>query len=183
MKKRFLIHLTPDERQELTDLLDRKKLAKFKRQRAQILLLADEERTGGALFDREISVACLCSTSTVFRTRQDFCEGGLPAALERAKSPQVYPPKLDGAAEAVLVATCCGPPPEGHAVWTLRMLADKLVELEVVKSVSHETVRRKLNANDLKPWLIKSQWCIPPLGQCGVRVQHGGRARRLPPAV
>ena len=180
MKKLFLIHLSPDERQELTDLLERKVLAKFKRQRAQILLLADQGRAGEPLYDREIAVACQCSASTVMRACQDFCEGGLPAALERAKSPQVYPPKLDGAAEAVLVATCCGPPPEGRAAWTLRLLADKLVELEIVESVSRETVRRKLQANELKPWL-KSQWCIPPLGQRRVRVQHGGRARRLPP--
>lgn len=179
MKKRFLIHLSAEERQELAALLRRKVLAVFKRQRAQIFLLADEERKGGGLTDLQIASACNCSPSSVERARQDFCDRGM-AALERVKSSQVYEQKLDGAAEAALVAACCGPPPEGRARWTLQLLADKLVELKLVERVSDETVRRKLADNELKPWL-KKQWCIPPLSQRRVRLQHGGRSRRLPP--
>lgn len=164
----------------MTSLLQRKVLAAFKRQRAQIFLLADEDRREGALADHQIAAACNCSRSSVERARVDLCERGLPAALERVKSPQVYERKFDGATEAKLVAICCGAPPEGQARWSLRLLADTLVELKVFDSVSHEAVRRILCANELKPWL-KKQWCIPPLGQRRVRLQHGGRARRLPP--
>ena len=144
MTKRFLIRLAADERQELTVLLKRKKLARFRRQRAQIFLLSDENRRTGSRIDAEIAEMCGCSASSVERARRDLCERGLPAALERVKSPRVYAQKLDGAAEATLVATCCGPPPEGRTRWTLQLLADKLVELHLTESVSYETVRRKL---------------------------------------
>lgn len=179
MKKRFLIHLSADERAELSKLLRQKVLAKFKRQRAQIFLLADEERAEGALPDVQIAAACDCGHSSIERARQDFCERGL-AALERKPSKQAYERKFDGASEAKLIALCCGSPPKGQAQWSLRLLADELVELKVFESVSHEAIRRVLVANELKPWL-KKQWCIPPLGQRRVRLQHGGRARRLPP--
>jgi hypothetical protein len=88
MAKRFLIHLTADERVDLAGLLRRKVLAKFKRQRAQIFLLADEGRKGGAFTDERIAEACHCSIPTVQRAREDLCDRGLPAALERAPSLQ-----------------------------------------------------------------------------------------------
>ena len=99
--------------------------------------------------------------ATVERVRQRFVEDGLAAALARKAPERTYVRRLDGAAEAKLIALTCGEAPSGCARWTLRLLADRLVELEVVASVCHETVRQTLRANDLKPWL-KRQWCIAP---------------------
>lgn len=163
MRKLHRYHLTDEERQELREILRKHGSAK-KHRGARILLLADEAREGGPMIDREIAEVVGCCRETVETTRRRMVEGGIQKVLEPAKSKRVYLRKLNGAQEAKLIALCCQSPPEGRVRWTLHLLADKLVELEIVDSISHEAVRQVLNKNKLKPWQ-KKQWCIPPLGQ------------------
>ena len=102
-----------------------------------------------------------CGASTVYRVRQAFVEDGLTAALFGKRPTGRQYRKLDGAQEARLIALACGAPPEGRTSWTLRLLADRLVELDVVDSISPECVRIDAQKNELKPWL-RQQWVIPP---------------------
>jgi hypothetical protein len=144
-KKKYLVTLTGEERDRLTALVSAGKRSALVITRARILLKADQADGGPAWDDARIADALDCGTRTVERVRQRFVERGPEAALGR--KPQDRPSrerKLDGAAEARLIATACSAPPKGHARWTLKLLADKLVELEVVDSVSDETVRRAL---------------------------------------
>lgn len=143
------------------NILRKKRAAAARQSHARILLKADEENPAGGLSDADIATAVEVSVATVERVRQRFVEHGLAAALERKAPEREYVRRLDGAAEARLVAMACGEPPSGCARWTLRLLADRLVELDVVESVSHETVRQTLLTNEIKPWL-KRQWCIAP---------------------
>lgn len=137
-KKIYLVDLTEEERQTL-EAMTRKgetKARKFKR--AMVLLKANE-----GLSDPEIMEALAVSRPMVERLRKRFVEGGLERALHDAPRPGQRR-KLDGRGEAILIATACSEAPEGHAHWTMRLLAGKLVELEVVESISHETVRQTL---------------------------------------
>jgi transposase len=145
MAKRYIVRLDDEERQQLAALLGRKHLTAKKRTRAQVLLKADASPDGPAWIDTRMAEAFDVSVVTVEKIRKAYVLEGLSAALER--KPQCRPsrqPVLDGAKEARLVALCCGTVPAGHGRWTLRLLADKLVELKVVESVSHETVRQAL---------------------------------------
>jgi hypothetical protein len=143
--KRYKVTLEAEERQQLQDLIAAGKAAARKLAHARILLKADAAEDGPAWPDGRIAEALELSTATVERVRQRFVELGLDAALDR--KPRERPPrqiKLDGRAEARLIALACSPPPRGRAVWTMQLLADKLVELEVVDSISDETVRLAL---------------------------------------
>jgi transposase len=111
---------------------------------ARILLKADEGPAGPGWADEAIAEALEVNRSTVERVRQRCVEEGFDAALRPRPSRQVRLRKLDGAQEAQLVALACSPPPNGRDRWSLHLLADKLVELEVVDSISYETVRRTL---------------------------------------
>ena len=145
MKKVFVIRLTETERSELDALVRKGKGAALAMARARILLKADQGKDGEAQTDAQVAEALTIAVKTVFNVRRRWVEEGLEAALRRKK--QDGPSrsrKLDGVAEAKLVATCCGPAPQGRARWTLRMLAGKLVELQVVDSISPETVRGTL---------------------------------------
>ena len=144
-QKRYLVTLTPEERQRLADLLSAGKRSALTLTRARILLKADQADGGPAWPDDRIAEALDCGVRTVERVRQRCVERGLEAALGR--KPQDRPSrerKLDGRAEARLIALACSEPPDGRAAWTLQLLADKLVELRVVDSVCDETVRRVL---------------------------------------
>lgn len=133
------------------------KHASRKNNRARILLSADENKT-----DREIASILRTSVPTVQRTRQRFVQGNLELALnERRRCGR--PGKLKDEIETVLIALARGVPPAGRKCWTTQLLADKLVEMKVVDSVSDETVRRELKENKVKPWLKKC-WCIPTAG-------------------
>jgi transposase len=112
--------------------------------RARILLKADHGEGGPGWSDAAIAGALDVHPSTVQRVRRQFVEAGLDATLARKRPDRVYERRLDGRQEAHLVALACSAPPEGQARWTLRLLADELVRLEVVEAVSHETVRRAL---------------------------------------
>ena len=143
--KKYLVTLTAAERDHLTALIAAGTAAAKKLAHARILLKADQSDGGPAWADDRIAEAVEVSTDTVARVRQRFVEHGLAAALVRKKQDKPSRERvLDGAAEARLLAVACSDPPDGRAGWTLRMLADKLVELEVVGSVSTETVRRCL---------------------------------------
>lgn len=110
--------------------------------RARVLLKADQGAGGPGWTDGAIAGAVEVHPATVGRVRRRFIEDGLAAALDRKAPNRVYPRRLDGAAEAHLVALACGRPPAGRERWTLRLLADELVRLEVVETVSYETVRQ-----------------------------------------
>ena len=112
--------------------------------RARILLKADQGEGGAAWSDAAIAGALAVHPTTVARIRRQFVEAGLEAALARKRPDRVYARTFDGAAEAHLVALTCSLPPAGRERWTLRLVADELVRLEVVAAVSYETVRRTL---------------------------------------
>lgn len=149
MAKKYVVRLCEAERTELSGLVKRGKVAAYKRLHAQILLHADvgEGREGWA--DTYISQACSVSVRTVERVRQRWVEQGLEAALNRAPPSRQRGRKLDGEGEAHLVALLCSDPPEGRNRWTLHLLADQLVELRQVESISHECVRQALKKTNL----------------------------------
>jgi transposase len=143
--KRYIVTLTADERGHLEALTRAGKRSARTITRARILLLTDQGEGGPGWEDRRVAEALGCGHRTVERVRERFVTDGLDAAL--TPKPQARPsrePVLDGAAEARLIALACEEAPSGRKRWTLRMLADKLVELEVVGAVSRETVRRVL---------------------------------------
>ena len=143
--KHYKVKLLPEERDELQRLVSTGKAAAYKRTRAQILLKADQGPDGAAWNDQQISEAFDVGRVTVERTRKAFVLDGLPAAVQRKKREQPPTPrKLDGSGEAQLMTLACSQPPEGHSQWTLQLYADELVALEVVDSISRETVRRTL---------------------------------------
>jgi transposase len=143
--KKYTVALTAAERQQLSQLIASGRTAAQKLTHARILLKADAGPGGPAWTDRRIAQALEVSVATVERLRQRLVEEGLDAALARKKQDHPSrPPLLDGAAEARLIALACSAPPEGRTAWTLRLLAGKLVELQVVESVSYETVRQVL---------------------------------------
>ena len=143
--KKYKVTLTADERNSLQDLIAAGKAPAQKLSHARILLKADAAPGGPAWHDARIAEAVEVDVTTIERVRQRFVEQGLEAALVRKKQDRPSRQrKLDGHGEARLVALACSDPPRGRARWTLRLLADKLVELEVVPSISDATVRRFL---------------------------------------
>lgn len=151
MVKKYVVGLTAAERVELETLTSRNTAARNKVVKAFVLLKADE-----GWLDEAIVEAYGISLRTVERVRERFVQEGMEAALNRKPTSRVYRRKIEGEEEAHLIALCCSEPPEGHGHWTLRLLADKLVELEVVDSISYETIRDTLEKNELKPWQKKS---------------------------
>ena len=139
---KYVVRLTDEERQALEAVLKQSRVARAKELHARILLKADVDGPGWA--DIQICEAFDVSHSTVHRLRERLVEDGFEAALNRQPHARTRPRKLDGAGEAVLVATACSAAPEGRARWTLQLLADKLVELHVVDSINAETVRLTL---------------------------------------
>ena len=148
MEKRYRVTLLEEERQELRTMVSVGKAAARKLVRARILLLADQADSGPAKLDREIADALGCGRATIGRTRQQFVEEGMEAALNPKPTTRVYERRLDGKAEAHLVAIACGAPPEGRARWTPRLPADRMVGLGYVESVCHEAVRMTLKKTD-----------------------------------
>jgi transposase len=143
--KKYIVTLTAVERQGLLELIAAGKAAAKKLAHARILLKADAAPGGPAWTDDRIAEAVEVNLTTVERVRQRFVEQGLEAALVRKRQDRPSRErKLDGAGEARLIALACSEPPRGRAAWTLRLLADWLVELEVVDTISTETVRQVL---------------------------------------
>jgi Homeodomain-like domain len=143
MQKMYVVRLTDQERNELQSVIKKVKGTGQKVQRAQILLKADAD--GPNWIDERIAEAFSCRTRTVERLRQRLVELGFEETLHRVERAQPPVEKLlTGEQEARIIATRLGPPPKGYANWTLRLLARKVVELQIVDSVSYETVRRTL---------------------------------------
>jgi hypothetical protein len=149
--KRYKVTLSQEEREELTRLVNTGKAAARKLSHARILLLADEGEGGPGWKDDQIVEALSTSRSTVERTRQSCVENGLEAALNHKRPCKTRRRVLDGQAEAHLVRLACSTPPEGRERWTMQLLADQLVELKVVESISDETVRTTLKKTNLNP--------------------------------
>jgi Homeodomain-like domain len=147
MNKKYIVRLTDEERAVCETIIKNEKGKSEKLRRGTILLKADADGPGWK--DEKISEAVGCSTRTVENVRQAFVLEGFEAALVRKKRAQPPTPKrLDGAGEAKLIALRLGKPPAGYGHWTLRLLADQLVELEVVDSISPETVRQTLKKTE-----------------------------------
>ncbi len=143
-KTTFTVALTEAQRAELRTLVGSGTAPARLLTRARILLKADQGEGGAAWADAAIAGALDVHPATVARVRRQFVEEGLAATLARKHPARVYARALDGRQEAHLVALACGSPPDGQAVWSLRLLAGELVRLEVVEAVSHETVRQAL---------------------------------------
>jgi len=148
--KKYVVELTSEERKQLERLVQKGKVAGYKIRHAQMLLKADQGKQGSGWPDKQIAQAFGAHLTTVERLRKRLVQEGLQAALERHKR-QNYTRKLDGDAEARLIAIACSKPPEGRNEWTLRLLADRLVELSVVDSVSHMTISRTLKKTNSNP--------------------------------
>jgi transposase-like protein len=142
-KKRYVVKLTAEERVEFKALLKKGKAAAWKRQRVQALLLCDQGEEGPGWIDARVAEAVDCTSRSLENWRKQAVEDGPDSLLERKPHPP-KPPKLDGEGEARLVALACSKPPQGRASWTLQLLADALVEMQVVDSICDETVRQAL---------------------------------------
>jgi DNA-binding transcriptional ArsR family regulator len=144
MKKKYPVILSETERDELKQLIAAGTAPARKLTHARILLKADQGSEGPGWVDEMVAEAVEVSQPTVSRVRKQYFEEGLEAAINRHPPNREYHRKLDGHQEARLVALACSEPPEGQARWSLRLLADRMVELEVVDDLSYQTVRRTL---------------------------------------
>ena len=144
MRKRYIVVLSEEERARLHTMIGRGVASASALTHARILLKANQGEAGPGWTDAAIAVALEVNPATVAGIRQQYVTAGLDAALQRKPPAREYHRRLDGAQEARLVALACSAPPEGHKRWTLRLLADRLVELQVIESVSYETVRQAL---------------------------------------
>lgn len=148
MQKKYIVRLTDEERKELKNLVKTGTTQAYRIKHANILMAVDGDGPGWT--DEETAAAYGCNRNTVTNVRQRFVEQGLEAAMDRKK--QETPSRealLDGEKEARLIAVACSAPPEGRARWTLQLLADKLVALKVVNSISGQTVFRTLKKMSL----------------------------------
>ena len=149
MPKKYLVELSAQERAYLEGLLARGRVLALKRQRAQILLKADEGALGPGWTDERIAEAFEVNVRTVERVRERLVERGLEDSLARRLPEQPPRCKLDGAGEARLIALACSAAPQGRRRWTIRLLAEKMVELKVVDSIGREAVRMALKKTSL----------------------------------
>ena len=147
--KHFKVILDESQRGYLIDLISSGTNSARKLTRARILLKADESEFGPAYADEQIEEAVEVSIPTIERTRKTFVLEGLTATLTPKKRSKPPNPKFDGEKEAHLIALVCSDPPQGHARWSLRLLADKMVELEHFTSISHEAIRKILKKTNL----------------------------------
>jgi len=160
--KKYIVKLSKDEREDLRAITSKGKHKSQKILNAQILLGCDEgefqtERSTNEVIARVLGT----SMKKIDRVKKRFVMGGIEATLTKKKGSRIYKKKSDGDFEAHLVALSCSEPPEGFARWSLRMLADKVVELHYIDRISHEAVRGILKKNEIKPWQ-KIGWVIPP---------------------
>ena len=146
MEKKYVVELKREEREHLLKLISAGEAPARMLNRARVLLKADVGRhaEGRPLVDRQIAPMLETSAATVQRVRERFFRQGLEAALERSAPDRLYERSFDGRAEARLIALACSQAPEGRDRWSMRLLADKAVELGIVGEVSHETIRKTL---------------------------------------
>ena len=151
MVKKYRVSLTGEEQQELRALVSRGRAAAYKQTHARILLLSDENQAEGSMMDQEIARVLKVGTATVERVRRRCVEQGVEAAIKRKRQLNHRPRKLDGGGEASLIAMAISQPPDGRDSWTLQLLAEGLVEGEILDSISPETVRRTLKKTNSSP--------------------------------
>ena len=151
MAKKYRVTLTADERRTLTSMINAGTASARTLTHARILLKADQAPSGPAWTDQAIHDALDVGLSTIARVRERFVEESIEAALQRRTPACTRERLLDGSKEAHLLALTCSPPPAGQERWSLRLLATKLVELEYVAQVSHETVRQTLKKTNSSP--------------------------------
>ena len=149
--KKYRVRLSEEEREELKGLVSRGRAVADRQTHARILLLSDESQGDGAMRDEDIAQSLQIGSATVGRVRLRCVKEGIEEALGRKEQLNRRQKKLDGSGEAHLVALACGEPPEGRACWTLKLLADRLVEREIVESISRETVRQTLKKTNSSP--------------------------------
>ena len=134
MVKKYCVRLTEEEQQELKSLVSKGRAAAYKQTHARILLLSDENQAGGAMKDQDIARVLRVGSATVERVRRRCVEEGPETALERRQQLNRRLKKLDGQAEAHLIALACSQPPEGRVSWTLQLMADQMVQRDIVES-------------------------------------------------
>lgn len=147
---RYTIKLTKPEVEELMVIINKGSHTSQTFRVAYILLNCDEGKYSQKVTNEQISKVLKVGMRTIDRVKKKFIEEGLEAVLERKPTARVYEKKMDGDTEAKLITLCCSEPPKGFARWSLRLLADKMVELKYVESITHVTVRSVLK-NELKP--------------------------------
>jgi hypothetical protein len=144
MKQKYIIKLTEPERSQLKEMISSGETSARQIRRAYILLKSDSSPGGPNWKYPAICDAYEVSSLTVYNVRKNYTEGGLNRAILRKKPERVYERRLDGEGEAHLIALACSKPPDGHERWSLRLLQDCMIELEIVENISHETIRQTL---------------------------------------
>lgn len=146
---KYTVHLTKPEREELMAIVSKGSHTSQTFRAAYILLNCDEGKYADKVTNEQMSKVLKVGMRTIDRVKKRFIEEGMEATLERKSTSRTYDVKADGDVEARLVALCCSEPPKGYAKWSLRLLADKMVELKYTESISYETVRRVLKKTTL----------------------------------
>ena len=149
MQKKYAVKLTAEERIKLDEITRNPKEKAKKVIKSKILLKLDENQEEGHWDAQKASEAYDISVKTIYRMKRQFVEEGYEAALTRRPYPKGLRRKFDGEKEAQLIAVCCSKAPEGHSRWSLRLLANKIVELEILGSISHEGIRKMLKKTNL----------------------------------
>lgn len=180
--KLYIIDLSPAEREELTALVEKGTVAAYRRRHAHILLLADQGTDGPAWSDSKIAAHVGVTVQNIERIRKRCVLEGLEAALGRRKRSRERATVLDGEGEAQLIAIACSEPPSGRARWTLHMLCDELKRRRIVRSISHETVRKVLKKKSAQA-VAAGDVVHPAAAERRLRVQHGERPGSVYAAV
>ena len=149
MAIKYTIHLTKPEREDLLAIINKGSHTSQTFRTAYILLNCDEGKYSEKVTNEQISKVLKVGMRTIDRVKKRFMEEGIETVLERRPTQREYTTKIDGETEAKLVTLCCSEPPKGYAKWSLRLLADKMVELHYVESISHVTVRSVLKKTNL----------------------------------
>jgi len=144
MKQKYIVKLSKAERSQLKELISSGEASARQIRRAYILLKSDTNQGGPNWKYKAICEAYEVSSLTVYNVRKNYTEGGLNRAILRKKPERVYERRLDGEGEAHLIALACSEPPDGYERWSLRLLQDRIVRLEIVENISHETIRQTL---------------------------------------
>ena len=149
MSKKYIVELTREERTQLKEIINAKRMAAHKRRHAQMLLKLDQGPEGPDWSDKQVAAAFDCTARSAERLRRRLVEGGIDVALQHGNRGSYRARALDGVAEAHLIALACGDAPEGYNRWTVRLLSDQMVSLERVESCSKSSVHRALKKTNL----------------------------------
>jgi hypothetical protein len=151
MKQKYVVNLSETERSQLKELISSGEGSARQIRRAYILLKSDSSSGGPNWKYQAICDAYEVSSLTVYHVRKNYTEGGLERAILRKKPERVYERRLDGEGEAHLIALACSKPPKGYERWSLRLLKDRIIRLEIVENISHETIRQTLKKTSSNP--------------------------------